>query len=338
MTTHDFSSVNTTISIREKDFLTADEWQQLLDAKDAAAVALILQNTPYEMSVEQLEDPDAIESVLMTELRRTYRLLFDLSPQSEVIELFSSIYTYHNLKVLMKNRATGRDLSALLIPIGRFSIDALEHLVNNLESTIVYPSLVEEVRRTWSEYEAYQLTDAIDVGFDGAYFAHLRMLEERIDDECVEPIVNALVDFYNVIAVKRAMELDKGRSFMHTMMTSRGSVEKQDLIDAIENNELSNWFDAQDDIYYGPVFQKALKAMNDGTITASQLEKLKDDYLHQFLYEKRLESDGPLALLRYLVGKETEIRNLRLVLTGRVNGLQREQITERMGAIYGETI
>ncbi|MBR7927331.1 V-type ATPase subunit [Aerococcaceae bacterium zg-ZUI334] len=338
MTTHDFSSVNTTISIREKDFLTTEEWQQLLDAKDTASVSLLLQNTPYEMSVEQLEDPDAIETVLMTELRRTYRWLFELSPQSEVIELFSSIYTYHNLKVLMKIRATGRDLSSLLIPIGRFSIEALEHLVNNLESAIVYPTLVEEVRRTWSEYEAYQLTDAIDVGFDGAYFAHLRMLEERISDERVAPIVNALVNFYNVIAVKRAMELAKGRSFMHTMMTSRGSVEKQILIDYIENNELSNWFEGQDNVYYGSVFQKATKAMDEGAMTASQLERLKDDYLHQFLYEKRLESDGPLTLLRYLVGKETEIRNLRLVLTGRVNGLKREQMTERMGAIYGETI
>lgn len=338
MTTHNFAGVNTTISVRERSFLTKDQWHQLIDAKDNATVSLLLQGTPYELSNEQLNNPDEIERVLMRALKNEYQFLFEESPQSEVIEIFSAQYLYHNLKVLMKMRATESNFEHLLIPIGKFSIDTLRHLVQTLESAIAYPSVVDEVRRTWAEYEAYKLKDAIDVGFDGAYFAHLRMLEERIADERVMPIINALVDFYNIIAIKRAMETGKARSFMYTMTTSRGSIDKNELISLIENKQLATWFEKQSDRYYGNLFTPYLAAMKTGDITASQLERLADAYLHQFLFEHRLDTEGPLQVMRYIFGKEMEVKNLRLVLMGRYNGLSKDQIKERMGAIYGQTI
>lgn len=338
MNTHNFSGVNTTISVREQTFLTREQWNQLLDAKDNTTVSVLLQNTPYAMSVDQLNNPDEIERILMRELRREYRFLFEESPQTEIVELFSAQYLYHNLKVLMKMKATGQNFEHLLIPIGKFSMDTLRHLVENLESSVAYPSIVEEVRRTWSEYEVYQLTDAIDVGFDGAYFAHLRMLGQKIDVPSVQPVVNALIDFYNVIAIKRAIELGKTRSFMRTMTTSRGSIAKEDLINRIESNELAEWFENQSDVYFGEVFQSYLEAMQQGTITSNQLEQLSDDFLHQYFFEHRLDTSGPLQVMRYLFGKEIEVKNLRLALTGRANGLKKEQIQERMGAIYGETL
>lgn len=336
--THNFSNVNTSISVREKSFLSSEQWQQLLSAKDNQAVSLILQGTPYQLTSEQLNQPDKIEEVLMRALKKEYDFLFEESPQTAVIELFSAQYLYHNLKVLMKMRATKRELSSLLIPIGKFSLDTLRYLISTLESSVVYPQVVEEVRRTWTEYEAYQLTDAIDVGFDGAYFAHLRLLEEKIDNPAVAPIVNAMIDFYNAIAIKRAFELDKSRSFMKTMTTSRGSISKDELINHIAEGRLAQWFENQTDLYFGDVFQPYLTAMNEQTISATQLERLSDAYIHQYLYQHRLDTEGPLPVMRYLFGKEMEVKNLRLVLIGRFNGLTKEQITERMGAIYGERI
>ena len=78
--------------------------------------------------------------------------------------------------------------------------------------------------------------------------------------------------------------------------------------------------------------------MLDGSIQSYELEKLQSIYTHSFLHEKRREILGPMPVLRYLYGKQMEIKNLRLILTGRINQLSNEQITERMRPIYGETI
>lgn len=331
-----FSNINTMIAVKEKEFISEEKWQQLLTAPDNHAVATLLQDTPYAMSQEDLNQADVIENILMKGLKLAYDFAFESSPQTEVVELFSAKYLYHNLKVLMKMKASGRDLSGLLIDIGRFDTDTLAYVVENLESSTVYPRLVEEVKRTWNEYVSYQQTEAIDVGFDGAYFAHLRLLQERINNPELDPLINALVDFYNVITVKRAMELDKSRAYIYIMMTSRGSLDKADLIRLIEDNRLYQWVDSLDNHFLGEFMSQAEVAMKDGSITASQLERLNEAYIHQLLHEHRLDTRGPYQLLRFIYGKEMEVRNLRLVLLGRANGLSREQIEERMGAIYGQ--
>ena len=43
---------------------------------------------------------------------------FEVSPQSDLVSLFTLKYTYHNLKVYLKHKATERKLGHLLIPIG----------------------------------------------------------------------------------------------------------------------------------------------------------------------------------------------------------------------------
>lgn len=331
-----YAGVNTTIAVKDREFLSPDQWQALLDAKDDQTVANLLQDTPYAMSSQALSQPDQIEAVLMKGLKAAYDTMFEAAPQSQVVELFSAKYLYHNLKVLMKAKATDRNLDKLLIPIGRFSLDSLRHLVDTLESPTAYPSLVEEVRRTWQEYQAYQIADAIDVGFDGAYFAHLRMLEDKINNPQLKPLVDGMIDFYNVIAIQRAKELGKSRSFMYTMMTSRGSLDKADLIQLVEENRLDSWYQALNPTYLGRAFDQSIALMKEGQIKASHLEQLYDSYLHQLLHEHRLDTDGPFQVLRYLHGKEMEVRNLRLVLTGRANGIAQEKIKERMGTIYGK--
>src|SRR5574344_1499918 len=143
MTTHDFSGLNTTISVKEQYFLSREEWQQLLNAKDAETLSIILQNSPYAMSVEQLSDPDKIEEVLMRELRNAYRFVFEESPQSEIVEIFSAQYLYHNLKVLMKMKVTGYDFENLLIDSGERQVDALSHGTQTFETSVLDPKGVE---------------------------------------------------------------------------------------------------------------------------------------------------------------------------------------------------
>ena len=120
---------------------------------------------------------------------------------------------------------------------------------------------------------------------------------------------------------------------MYTMMTSKGSIEKKELIERVEQGQLAQWFEEQTHIYFGEVFKPYIEDMNNGTITANQLEHLRDAYIHQYFFENRLDAQGPLLVLKYIFGKENEINNLRLVLTGHANGIAKEKIQERMGAI-----
>ena len=46
----------------------------------------------------------------MAALLAEYQWAFEVSPQSDLVSLFSLKYTYHNLKVYLKHKATERKL------------------------------------------------------------------------------------------------------------------------------------------------------------------------------------------------------------------------------------
>ncbi|MDO4432645.1 MAG: V-type ATPase subunit [Aerococcaceae bacterium] len=336
MNVTDYSAINTTLSVKERTFLTKEQLMQLIDAKDDAQVALLLQATDYELTEAQLADTALIEAALMKQLARAYRFAFEETPQVEVVELFAMAYMYHNLKILGKMKATQRDLASLCIPIGRYSLETLQHLMTTLQSERCEALVVEEVAKTWQEYLDYGDIDAIDMGFDSAYFRQLRTIATRLENTVVTQFVDTWIDFFNIITVKRALEQHQSQSFMYQLLSRKGTQSPTKMIECVRNNQIATWFETRNPFIFESQFQDWVAKMKDGTITASELEQLRDLFVHRLLEEGRFETQGALPLLRYLNGKELEIKNLRLILTGRANGLSREQILERMRPVYGE--
>ncbi|MET3558859.1 V/A-type H+-transporting ATPase subunit C [Streptococcus rupicaprae] len=331
-----FSQVNTLISARESNMLTKAQFEGLLSAPDQEAMALVLQGTDYMLEAEDLSDPNRIEEVLMKHLTRVYRQAFEESPVQEVVQLFSLPYTYHNLKVLLKERATGSDLKQLLIPIGAYSSDVLAHLVDTLTSDVCPSIMQEEVAGTWAEYQDYQDIRVLDIGMDMAYFKHLNILSEALEQEQLKQFVALTVDFYNVTTVKRGLNQDKPRSFMRQLLSEEALFKARDYLRLFADQSLLSWFNQTyphgEDLAVKP-YEENLKL---GTVSALQLEYLEDLLRFQILDQGRFETEGPLPLARYLYGKELEVKNLRLILTGRSNGLEPQMLKERMRPIYGQ--
>lgn len=331
-----FAQVNTTISVRETHMLTEEQLSQMLYAKDDEAVALLLQATNYSLDKEELRDPNLIEKVLVKHLAREYTFAFQNSPLTEVVQIFSLKYTYHNLKVLLKERASQGDLSHLLLPIGRYPLDILKHLVTTLSAEYCPDFMQEEVASTWAEYMDYQDVRVLDTGMDLAYFKHLKHLSEEINDTTLNAFIDLSIDFYNVITVKRALTQGKPRSFMRQLLSENARMESREYLKLFENQELLAWFNQ----IYPNSFDLSTKpyeeALNDVSISALSLEYLADLLKYQLLEKGRFEIEGPLPLARYLWGKEMEVKNLRLILTGRSNDLNPDLLKERMRPVYGQ--
>lgn len=335
MNASEFSQINTTISVKEQTFLTESQLTQLLHAKDDDQVYLLLQQANYAITVEMLQEPSQIEEALMKVLIEEYRFAFEEAPSSEIVDIFAIKYLYHNLKVLLKMRATEQEFGSLLIPIGKYSLKALHHIVSTFELEGSVSLLPEEVRNTWMEYLTYQDTEAIDIGMDSAYFRHLRWIDEQVACPEVTHLIDVMIDFFNVITVKRAVEQHKPNSFMYELLSRKGTRTVRDFIDLVKNNDLASWFTTLNPFVYENYFDEYIAKMKNGTINAIELERLADIFMHHLLESFKLEPFGPIPLLRYLNGKELEIKNLRLILIGRANGLSSAQIEERMRPIYG---
>ena len=66
----------------------------------------------------------------------------------------------------------------------------------------------------------------------------------------------------------------------------------------------------------------------------SGLEKLLDDFLMRYIRQSKLITMGVEPFIAYLFAKETEIRNVRIIMTGKINRLNDDLIRERLRLGY----
>lgn len=336
METNLYAQLNTSISVRDSRFLTREQLETILNSKDDETVSLILQMTDYRLTKEELKDPNRVEEVLLKHLSAEYEFVFEASPQAEIVQIFALRYTYHNLKVLFKEKASQDNLEDLLIPIGRYPISHLRQLVSSLTSDQCPYLMQEEVAATWAEYLDYQDVRILDIGMDLAYFKHLKHLATSINHPVLQQFIDLSIDFYNVITVKRGLVLGKPRSFMRQLLSEEGQLKAREYLKLFADQNLLSWFNQIYPNSFDLVTASYEEQLRTAKISALDLEFMADLLKFQLLEQGRFEVDGPLPLARYLWGKELEVKNLRLILTGRSSELDVELLKERMRPVYGQ--
>ena len=149
-------------------------------------------------------------------------------------------------------------------------------------------------------------------------------------------MVRLTIDFYNAVTVQRAIRHQKPHSFMTQLLSDEGSLTSAEWIELAEKGDLAGWFSKVNPLEFDAELRIYEEKMRSGKLTNLELEYLADLVQFKLLEQGQFETSGPLPLARYLFGKELEVKNLRLILTGLTNQLPVEIIKERMRPIYGQ--
>ena len=118
---------------------------------------------------------------------------------------------------------------------------------------------------------------------------------------------------------------------MSTVLSSRGSIPKVELLSYIETS-LEQLTDYLCSTVYGEII---IPIVQEHTLDLTELERVWDDYLTELYEIAQTQAFGPLPVLALLNAKSVEVKNLRLIITGKQVGLSKEQIRERMRVTYG---
>ena len=328
----DYKAINTLIRTYELKLLQKDDFERLLKADDLKATLDTLKATDYEFDQEELLQTKQFNEMLMAHLADVYRELYEVAPQPQLLDLFTLRYTYHNLKVLLKDLFLESNRETLLIPIGSLSVDQLKTLVSSGKSDNAHPLMVEAVRLTKEDFEERQLIEAVTVYMDTYYLRHLRAISDDLQNEDISAITDILIDLYNLTTLVRSLNQGKPRSHLHALLSSSGTVSKQDLIDDSINGAVSVLKKYYSSKVYGSKLEVVIE---DNKINTLKLDKIMDELISEIVSEGIYQAFGPMPLLGYIYAKETEITNLRLLLVGKDNQIDETILRERMRTIYG---
>ena len=145
-------------------------------------------------------------------------------------------------------------------------------------------------------------------------------------DMILEALRDLPIDVANIKSLVRINRMGRSKDFLRECLIEGGLVETGLLLD-LHGEEPSVVADSLRYTAYARLAEEGLK-------TGSRFELLADNFTMASLRSAMHKAFGPEPVIGYILAKETEIRNLRVILTGKINGLPAGAIRERLRDTY----
>lgn len=321
--------IQSSVRIRhaEKKLLTKQQLQRLADAKNLEDAIKLLNETSYSSELSKLDRPENYEQVLSEVLNKTYKEAMEISPEKSLVEILSCKYDYHNLKVLVKENILKEKFDSMYCMLDENEIEAFRELALKNDE-----GLSKDFKECLDSFETTKDPQDIDIFIDKKYFEKVLSLAEEFKLEMITEYFKAMIDFINLRTFIRCRKQNQVKETLEKVLIKGGDIETDKILDMF-----------YEDIEILPIKLKAYKIGRvlskiveeyKNTNSLNSFEKSMDDYLVEIVRKAKSIHYGAEVIFSFLFAKELEIKNLRLILVGKVNGLSADFIKERLREVY----
>ena len=310
-----------------KKLLTKQQLQRLADAKNLEDAIKLLNETSYSSELSKLDRPENYEQVLSEVLNKTYKEAMEISPEKSLVEILSCKYDYHNLKVLVKENILKEKFDSMYCMLDGNEIEAFRELALKNDE-----GLSKDFKECLDFFETTKDPQDIDIFIDKKYFEKVLSLAEEFKLEMITEYFKAMIDFINLRTFIRCRKQNQVKETLEKVLIKGGDIETDKILDMF-----------YEDIEILPIKLKAYKIGRvlskiveeyKNTNSLNSFEKSMDDYLVEIVRKAKSIHYGAEVIFSFLFAKELEIKNLRLILVGKVNGLSADFIKERLREVY----
>ena len=324
-----FIQSSTRLRVMEKELLKSENFIRASETETLEDALRSLSDTVYNKYINKISSPTEYEYILKEELTRFYDELFDISPSKIPIRLITLKYFYHNLKVLIKEDIGKKDLKDLYMNIGDFDLKEYRDALVKGNKRNKNIELIQRVEEIYEEKKDPQL---IDIYLDNAYFTELLELAEESQVDLFIEYAKNLIDFTNIRTLLRAKKQEKDVEFLRQIIIEGGNVRKETYLDLL-NREVSSDTDVFKKLEIYKYIKEALDSFKErGNL--SDFEREMDNYFIDLIKDVKYITYGPEVIFANILAKEMEIKNLRIILVSKLNGLDSEFIREKLRDTY----
>ena len=324
---YDYLYLSARIHALENKLLTRERMERMLSARTAEEAAKVLSECGY--GDFPALTPSSIEAALDRARQETFAGLRREAPDPAMVDVFCIQYDYHNLKVLVKGEATGQDPAPLLLEAGRYPAGRLREDYEKGALDRYAPRFRQAAAEARDTLAASGDPQTADLVLDRACYAELLEAAQSSGSPFLEGYVRLSIDSVNLRAAVRAARMGRGSDFLRRVLLPGGSTDADRLLAASGSGGLAGVFSHT---WLAEAAQAGDEARKGGPLT--RFERLCDDALTRYLSQGRRIPFGEHPLIGYLYAKESELTAIRVILTGRLAGLDAETIRERLRESY----
>lgn len=311
------------IRVMENRLLKKQQLIQMAEAKNAEEVMRVLKEAGYETEIA--ETVHGYEAVLAKELEKTNALMKELVPEEKFMDLFLYKNDYHNLKVLLKAAFCEGDGAAYLIGGATVDVELMKKAVETGEYGSLPPIMAKAAQEAYETFVHTQNGQMIDLILDRACFESMKKAADDSKLSFVQDYVAYLCDVTNLKSFYRFKRMKRSMDEFKQVYLAGGHLSEHQFLSA----------------YTADPYWMGFKGSSVGDICAegmpkgfTEFERLCDNYLMEQVKAAKYVALTVEPLVAYLYAKESELKTVRIIMTGKLNNISAETIKERLRDAY----
>ena len=324
-----FSSAR--IRTLESQLVTRARTEELLEAKSLAEAFDRLREYGIDPVTDENGKP-LREDTLLSILRKSYLTVEEMLPDDAALVLWRYPYDCNNIKAAIKGFARKIDPRTMMFDFGTVDIDS----VIRMTETGCFDGLPTHMKAVavsaTEEYAKTKDPQVIDLMLDAACYADMLEAATRSGVAFAVQLVRMKIDLTNLLICVRILRMksgEMGRLLLENALIAGGLISFADL---------KAWFSVGEDFLWDRLYYSEYDALasavsaSDGSLTA--VERCLDNEWMRQIRSVKFVSYGAEVAIAFLQAHEYEVRNLRIILSGKEAGLATETLRERIRDSY----
>ena len=297
----------------------------MANAASFAEAAELLAGSEY--AVDAKSESAQIEQMFLERRVQTRQLFVDLMLDEEIVNFLRAREDFTNMRLAIRRVVTGKPLGLDYSNEGNVPAEEFEEIFEQ-ENYERFPDYLQDaVEAAVLGYYENKDIRRIDYEIDRVEAAWRLKEAVRRKLTFVSSLVRMRIDLNNIrtmLRLKMADRLEETNFFL-----PGGFVDTDKFVQGLETG-----YEAIAQLFYATPYFELLEAAipylrNEQSFL--KLEKECEDFVKGFLKTTRTIAAGPQPVIAYFLMKEAEIRTVRMVLTGKKNGLDARLILDRLG-------
>ena len=325
-----FGSAN--IRTLENAIIGRERIERLLNTKTTDEAWALLADWGVNIVRNSEDGKPMREETLLGILKGAYDRISELAPDSDALRLWLYPYDCNNLKAAQKAFIRGIDPASMLFDFGTLPASDIVKMVKTGNYEGLPTALCESAQAAMDEYAKTKNPQVIDLILDKACWRDMLNSANASGEAFVIRLVQTRIDLLNVMIALRILRMksgEVGKVLFADAFLEGGKLARERMSECLISGEDALWEFLRYTEYsaFAENFAKSGGAL-------SSAEKLADNYWMSLILENRFVPDGLEVMIGFLAAHEYEVKNLRILLSGKEAGIATATIRERIRDSY----
>ncbi|MBA7683359.1 V-type ATP synthase subunit C [subsurface metagenome] len=297
----------------------------MANAENFAQAADLLSATEYALPQTSRNFAE-MENILLARRSAVRELFAEMIIDKPIVELFKARNDFANLRLAVRRTLTEKPLGTDYSDDGNFPPEQFEQVFAEEDYELFPDYMAEAVEQAVLAYYQNKDIRRIDYAIDSVQAEYNLKKARRLKSIFLLGLFRIQLDLTNI---RTMLRLKFTESEQPNVFLKGGFIELQRLKDGLDVG-----YEAAGPLFFVTPYHEVVQTganylMSDKSFLRA--EQQCAEFLTGFLKSTIQITAGPQPIIAYLLMKENEIRNVRLILTAKKNNLATQLILDRMG-------